>query len=79
MIALEYLQEFIYYTYMFYTALLKRDTFKDDRMSWPLVSDLTRYHIIIAAMILAMQLTALNKWLTSCTHCSPCDVPLLYP
>ena len=40
MITLEYLQEFIYYTYTFYTALLKRDTFKDDHMSWPLVSDL---------------------------------------
>ena len=36
MIALEYLQEFIYYAYTFYTALLKRDTFKDYRVSWPL-------------------------------------------
>ena len=44
---------------------------------WPLVSDLARYRIAIAAMIPAMQLTALNKWhLTSCIHHSPCDVPL---
>jgi protein SMG6 len=30
-IALEYLQEFIYYAYTFYTALLERNTFSDYR------------------------------------------------
>jgi hypothetical protein len=33
-IALEYLQEFIYYAYTFYMALLERDTFKDYRVGW---------------------------------------------
>jgi len=62
-IALEYLQEFIYYAYTFYTALLERDTFKDYRTSWPeALDDLARYRIIIAAMIPAMRLTSLNKW-----------------
>ena len=46
---------------------------------WPLVSDLARYRIVIAAMIPAMQLTALNKWLTSRIHRSSCDVPLPRP
>ena len=46
---------------------------------WPLVSDLARYRIVIAAMIPAMQLTALNKWLTLCIHRSSCDIPLLCP
>ena len=46
---------------------------------WPLVSDLAQYCIVIAAMIPAMQLTALNKWLTSHIHCSSCDVPLPRP
>jgi len=70
-IALEYLQEFIYYTYTFYTALLERDTFKDYRASWPkALDDLAQYRIIIAAMIPAMQLTSLNKWhlRTLCIH-----------
>ena len=33
-ITLEYLQELIYYVYMFYTALLEWNTFKEYRASW---------------------------------------------
>ena len=33
-LVLEYLQEFIYYMYTFYTALLKRNTFLDYRSNW---------------------------------------------
>jgi hypothetical protein len=51
-IALEYLQEFIYYAYTFYTALLERDTFKDYRAGWlEALGDLARYRIVIAAMV----------------------------
>ena len=51
-IALEYLQEFIYYAYTFYTAFLERNTFKEYRASWlEALGDLARYRIVIAAMI----------------------------
>ncbi|KAN0128906.1 hypothetical protein V8E53_013279 [Lactarius tabidus] len=51
-IALEYLQEFIYYAYTFYTALLDRETFSDYRPGWlEALGDLARYCIVIAAMI----------------------------
>jgi protein SMG6 len=51
-IALEYLQEFIYYAYTFYTALLERETFKEYRTNWlEALGDLARYRIVIAAMI----------------------------
>jgi hypothetical protein len=51
-IALEYLQEFIYYAYTFYTVLLERDTFKYYRASWlEALGDLARYRIVIAAMV----------------------------
>ncbi|KAI9463378.1 hypothetical protein F5148DRAFT_1313175 [Russula earlei] len=51
-IALEYLQEFIYYAYTFYTALLERKTFSDYRSGWlEALGDLARYRIVIAAMI----------------------------
>jgi protein SMG6 len=51
-IALEYLQEFIYYAYTFYTALLERNTFSDYRSNWlEALGDLARYRIVIAAMI----------------------------
>jgi hypothetical protein len=48
-IALEYLQEFIYYACTFYMALLERDTFKDYRAGWPeAVGDFARYLTVIA-------------------------------
>jgi protein SMG6 len=51
-IALEYLQEFIYYAYTFYTALLERNTFEAYRAGWlEALGDLARYRIVIAAMI----------------------------
>jgi protein SMG6 len=51
-IALEYLQEFIYYAYTFYTALLERNTFEDYRAGWlEALGDLARYRIVIAAMV----------------------------
>jgi protein SMG6 len=51
-IALEYLQEFIYYSYTFYTALLERQTFSDYRPGWlEALGDLARYRIVIAAMV----------------------------
>ncbi|KAH9028113.1 hypothetical protein EDB85DRAFT_2074672 [Lactarius pseudohatsudake] len=53
-IALEYLQEFIYYAYTFYTALLERETFKDYRPGWlEALGDLARYRIVIATMVTA--------------------------
>ena len=58
-IALEYLQEFIYYVYMFYTALLEWNTFKEYHASWlEALADLAQYCIIIAAMIPAHTCTS---------------------
>jgi hypothetical protein len=58
-IALEYLQEFIYYAYTFYTALLERNTFSDYRSNWlEALGDLARYRIVIAAMIPATTRTS---------------------
>ena len=51
-VALEYLQEFIYYAYTFYTALLERNTFQAYRAGWlEALGDLARYHIVIATMV----------------------------
>ena len=51
-IALEYLQDFIYYTYTFYTSLLERNTFKEYRVGWlEALGDLARYRIVITGMI----------------------------
>jgi protein SMG6 len=51
-VALEYLQEFIYYAYTFYTALLERNTFLDYRAGWlQALGDLVRYCIVIAGMV----------------------------
>ena len=51
-VALEYLQDFIYYAYTFYTALLERETFVDYRPGWlEALGDLARYRIVIAAMV----------------------------
>jgi hypothetical protein len=50
-IALEYLQEFIYYAYTFYTALFERNTFLDYRAGWlEALGDLARYRIAKAAL-----------------------------
>jgi hypothetical protein len=52
-IALEYLQESIYYyAYTFYTALLERNLFSDYCASWlKVLGDLAQYCIVIAAMV----------------------------
>ena len=58
-IALEYLQDFIYYAYIFYTALLERDTFKEYRAGWlEALGDLARYRTLIAAMVPAAPLVS---------------------
>jgi len=52
MMALEYIQEFIYHGYTFYTVLLQRNTFKEYCASWlEVLGDLARYRIIITVMI----------------------------
>lgn len=71
--ALEYLQEFIYYAYMFYTALLERNSFSDYRSqaSWlKALGDLAQYRIIITAIIPAptrglssLTTAAVTNWL----------------
>ncbi|KAI0262907.1 hypothetical protein BC834DRAFT_889594 [Gloeopeniophorella convolvens] len=51
-IAMEYLQEFIYYAYTFYTALLEREPLLGFRSGWlEALGDLARYRMAIAAMI----------------------------
>jgi hypothetical protein len=51
-IAYEYLQEFIYYAYTFYSALIERNTFLDYRAGWlEALGDLARYRIVIASMV----------------------------
>ncbi|KAI0303402.1 hypothetical protein B0F90DRAFT_1911396 [Multifurca ochricompacta] len=51
-IAFEYLQEFIYYAYTFYAALLERETFSGYRSGWlEALGDLARYRSVIAVMV----------------------------
>ena len=51
-IVYEYLQEFIYYAYTFYSALIERNTFLDYRAGWlEALGDLARYRIVIASMV----------------------------
>ena len=45
-IAYEYLQEFIYYAYTFYSALIERNTFLDYRAGWlEALGDLAQYDV----------------------------------
>ncbi|TFY73283.1 hypothetical protein EWM64_g10729, partial [Hericium alpestre] len=51
-IALEHLQDFIYYAYTFYTGLLEEQTLVDLKQSWlEALGDLARYRMAVAAMI----------------------------
>lgn len=50
-IALEHLQEFIIYAYIFYSMLLEEQTLADFKASWlEALGDLARYRMVIAAM-----------------------------
>ncbi|KAA1471246.1 hypothetical protein DENSPDRAFT_776086 [Dentipellis sp. KUC8613] len=51
-IALEHLQDFIYYAYTFYTGLLEERTLEDYRAAWlEALGDLARYRMAVAAMV----------------------------
>ncbi|TFY71744.1 hypothetical protein EVG20_g1267 [Dentipellis fragilis] len=53
-IALEHLQDFIYYAYTFYTGLLEERTLEDYRAAWlEALGDLARYRMAVAAMVTA--------------------------
>ncbi|KII88741.1 hypothetical protein PLICRDRAFT_176290 [Plicaturopsis crispa FD-325 SS-3] len=51
-LALEHLQDFIYYAYTFYTGLLEEQTLKGFRSGWlEALGDLARYRMAVAAMV----------------------------
>jgi protein SMG6 len=51
-LALEHLQEFIYYAYTFYTGLLEEPSLKTFRNGWlEALGDLARYRMAVAAMV----------------------------
>jgi protein SMG6 len=51
-LALEHLQEFIYYAYTFYTGLLEEPSLKSFRNGWlEALGDLARYRMAVAAMV----------------------------
>ncbi|TFK26448.1 hypothetical protein FA15DRAFT_667539 [Coprinopsis marcescibilis] len=52
LIALEHLQDFIYYAYTFYTGLLEEQTLNLFKSSWlEALGDLARYRMAVAAMV----------------------------
>lgn len=51
-LALEHLQDFIYYAYTFYTGLLEEPTLRSFRSGWlEALGDLARYRMAVAAMV----------------------------
>ncbi|KAF8964027.1 hypothetical protein BDZ97DRAFT_1904591 [Flammula alnicola] len=51
-LALEHLQEFIYYSYTFYTGLLEEPTLNSFKSGWlEALGDLARYRMAVAAMV----------------------------
>jgi protein SMG6 len=56
-VALEHLQDFIYYAYTFYTGLLEEPTLGSFRSGWlEALGDLARYRMAVAAMVTNNQL-----------------------
>lgn len=56
-LALEHLQDFIYFAYTFYTGLLEEPSLKSFRPGWlEALGDLARYRMAIAAMVTSNQL-----------------------
>ncbi|KAG6333998.1 hypothetical protein ID866_5081 [Astraeus odoratus] len=57
-IALEHLQDFIYFAYTFYTGLLEEPTLRTFRAGWlEALGDLARYRMAVAAMVTNSQLS----------------------
>jgi hypothetical protein len=55
-LALEHLQDFIYYAYTFYTGLLEEQTLRTFRAGWlEALGDLARYRMAVAAMVTGSQ------------------------
>src|SRR5882762_3707621 len=55
-LALEHLQDFIYYAYTFYTGLLEEQTLRTFRSGWlEALGDLARYRMAVAAMVTGTQ------------------------
>ena len=55
-LALEHLQDFIYYAYTFYTGLLEEQTLRTFRAGWlEALGDLARYRMAVAAMVTGTQ------------------------
>ena len=57
-LALEHLQDFIYFAYTFYTGLLEEPSLKSFRSGWlEALGDLARYRMAVAAMVTSNQLS----------------------
>ena len=57
-LALEHLQDFIYFAYTFYTGLFEEPILKSFRSGWlEALGDLARYRMAVAAMVTSNQLT----------------------
>ena len=57
-LALEHLQDFIYFAYTFYTGLLEEPSLKSFRAGWlEALGDLARYRMAVAAMVTSNQLS----------------------
>ncbi|KZP20887.1 hypothetical protein FIBSPDRAFT_861344 [Athelia psychrophila] len=55
-LALEHLQDFIYYAYTFYTGILEEQTLRPFRAGWlEALGDLARYRMAVAAMVTGSQ------------------------
>ena len=51
-VALEHLQDYIYYSYTFYTGLLEESTLSSFKSNWlEALGDLARYKMAVSAMV----------------------------
>jgi protein SMG6 len=71
-IALEHLQEFIYYSYVFYTHLYEEHTLRAFRSGWlEALGDLARYRMAVAALVTGTAAT--SQVLTAAALGAPAD------
>ena len=76
LLALEHLQDFIYYAYTFYTGLLEEQTLRQFRAGWlEALGDLARYRMAVAAMVTGARVPGPEELTTAALSAVQSDSP----
>ena len=76
LLALEHLQDFIYYAYTFYTGLLEEQTLQQFRAGWlEALGDLARYRMAVATMVTGARVPGPEELTTAALSAVQLDSP----